>query len=561
MSLNRADASRVGYQAKIEWYKERAADISEGKVTLADYLKEKNTDFEATQHTPDELIDVLGDLVKKATKLEDKVAFLSAKLIIPVDKVAQPELANMIASIDSVSKGEFISYALYDKLLKEYESANNSVDLNYIVGGATGDVQADSVMIHDKILQGYASMAGSESNDQATQTYGNRWLNNIFSWNEHEYQVRQILSFSDNYLDINPDPAYIPWSMRRDIGEERIDAQGNQDLWKQFSDTYSKEAGGLVDGIKGLASLKMDTTVHDLTTRYITYANSFLNKVNTMFDLQWAVDLVCCFAQWGVKLDTKTLKGIRALLQLLQTGLSFDFRDVLNGIKDIINNIFRGLLTNQLVGLIRQIIDSLVDPIKKWINQPDDVWKKIFACTPIDELINKYIVQAIAYVESLLFNLIQNWYKKIELKNIKNNIKIDLKTNQKWMGELASLLDAIIAVTEKAAQCGLNNSPSSEAVPTLVANYSLNNPEKYQFPEEPSPNIYNSFIPETPVVTDVDSVSAVQTTQFDQGARGGQVSINRPASYEDCLKKIPQDQVQGVREWIEILNSKAQGSV
>jgi hypothetical protein len=551
MSLNKNDISRVSYKAKIDWYKQRAFDISDGKISLEDYLAEKNKDFELQDHDPDELISILDDLSSKAKKLEDKISFLSAKLYIPVDKTSQPELFNAIAELDPSSNGERITYQLYDKILREQEYAYNKVDLNYVVNNTTGDIHSDSLIVYDRIFQGFSDYnKQSVPDDNAAQRYTNRWLNNIVSWNEHDYKIRQILNFSDNYLDINPDPAYIPWKMRRDVGEERVDAEKYSDLWKYFSESYSAKVNDMVDGIKGIGALRPDPTIKDLTARYIVYTNSFLNKVNDVFDMNWAVDLVCCFMQWGVRLDLKTLKGLRAMLQLLQTGLFFDFRDVLNGIKDILNNIFRGLLCNQVIGFIKQILQGLVDPIKRWIHQPNDTWRKIFACTPIDELINKYIVEAIDYIERLLTNFIQNWYKKIELQNIKNSIKLDIISSQKWAGELAKILDAIIAVTERAAQCGMQWSPEDEEVKQLISNYGLKaDSTSYVFPVENNPTIYNSFIPDNPVDRSEVSASPATTTKFDQGAVGGKVSTNRPSGLDECMKKIPAEDVFGVEEW------------
>lgn len=554
MALNDEDISKVGYKARIEWYKKRVFDISDSNVTLDDFLKEKNPDIEEIRHTPEEIIGILNDLASKASKLEDKIAFMSKNLTIPVDSAKQPEVSKSVNSLDPKSKGEYISYDLYDSLLRSYETANNNVDLNYLVGSTTGDISADSVAIQDRIFQGYADM---QQKDNTLGRYANSWLNGIFSWNESDYKTRQILNFADNYLDINPDPAYVPWHLRRDVGEESIDVKNLSGLWQHFSADYSKRVDLFVDGITGAATLRPDPKIEGLTTRYIKYCNDFLERANQAFDIDWAADLVCCFMQWGIRLDTKTLKGLRAILQLLQTGLTIDFADVINGIKDVINNIFRGLLCHQLIGLIRQIKQAICDPLILWINNPQqDIWRKIFACTPIDELINRYIIEAISYLERLLDSLIQNWYKQIELKNIKNNVKLDLMTEQKWAGELAKLLDTIIAVTEMAAKCGVSYSPNNELPSQIVSNYNLDqNQDKYVFPDDPNPTIYNSFIANTPQPKDVQTASPTRATQQDAGAIGGRVSSNVPGSLSDCLKKIPVDDVVGVPEW----DNKSQG--
>jgi hypothetical protein len=552
MSLNSEDISKVSYKANIEWFKQRIYEISDGQLTLQDYVKNKNTDFETVTHTPDELISILNDLKSKANKLNDKIEFLCGSTVIPVDKDKAPELAQAIASIDKTSAGSYVSYKLYNDLLKEQEYVNNKVSLDYVVSNYTGDAQADSAMIQDGIYQAYASYpGGTEPDNSQTKMYANRWLNGVFSWNEHDYKVRQILNFSDNYIDMSPDPAYIPWSMRRDVGESAVESGNMADMWKHYSTSFASNMSEYVKDVGGLGALRPDPTIHDLTTRYITYANTFLNQANAVFDQKWAVDLICCFMQWGIRLDIKTLKGLRALLQLMQMNLIIDFTDVLNGLKDVINNIFRGLLYNQLVGLINQMIQRIVDPIKKWLQNPDgDVWKKVLACTPIATLINGYINQAVADIESRLYKLISKWYKKIELQNIKNSLKININTHKKWMGELAKLLDSIIAVAERAATCGLAGSPNSDVVPQIVANYNIGSDTSYRFPDDANPTIYNSFIPSNPVASSADSSSPTQTAQLETGAVGGQVSVNGTMKLSDCLKKMPIDGISGVQDWM-----------
>jgi hypothetical protein len=190
MALSRDDSSRVGYRANINWNKERLFDIADGILTVEDYLKEKSTDFEATTHTPEELISILNDIQKKAAKLEDKIAFLSKNLSIPVDKVRQPEIAASVSALDSESKGEHITYDLYDKLLREKEFVNSKITANYILTNSTGDSASDSVMIHDALLNGYAEYNGQKAaEDNPAQRYLNRWMNNAISWNEHEYKT------------------------------------------------------------------------------------------------------------------------------------------------------------------------------------------------------------------------------------------------------------------------------------------------------------------------------------------------------------------------------------
>lgn len=553
--LNPSDFSKLGYKAKIDWYKQRMYAVSQGTVTLGDYLKETEDNFETVDHTPDELIGILGDLQKKASKLNDKIEFLSINLKIPINKELNPEVSNEVAKRDSESRGEYISYDLYNTLLKEQEYVESNLKVSDIISNSTGDEISDSTMIQNLVSSSYASYngvsPGSVAKSNGVEQFINVQLNNILSWNQHEFGARQILNFADNYLDINPDPAYIPWSVRRDIGEELKDVKSLQDLWSHFSDNYKDRVDDFVGGLKELSALRPDKTIKDLTTRSIVYANQFLNKINDIFDISWATKLVCCFLQFGIRLDIKTLKGFRALLQLLSTGLTIDFQDILNGLKDILNNIFRGLLMNTLMGLITQIIQRLIDPVKRWLNSPkEDVWNKIFACTPVSELLNKYLVDATDYLYDLLNKLIENWYKKMELRRIKQGLVCEKKSSQKWIGELAKLLDSIIGAIEAAAKCGMRGSPADDPTQQVAQNYNVGNTNPtYEFPVEDNPNIYNSFIPTDPIERDPTSASVVQTTKTDSAPIGDKANSNRVIKLSDCLKNMPAEGFTGITDW------------
>lgn len=553
--MENPDLSKLEYKAKIEWFKERMYKVSGGDYSLKDFLAEKNTDFEKDDHSPEELISILKDVEKKAVKLEKKIEYLSRALTIPVDKVKNPDVSSAAAYYDPTSGGEFITYEMYKKCIEEKEHVESSISLNDVVSASTGSDTTDTVAIQNLIAEKYSSYEGnSVAKDNSAERYLNRWMNNIVSWNEHDYNVSQILNFADNFLEMNPDPAYIPWSVRREVGAEKLQARSLQELMGHFSEDYASRVGDFVDGLGELRALKPDQSIKDLTTRSIVYATDFLNKMNDVFDISWATDLVCCFMQFGVNIDTKTLKGFRALLQLLQGGISIDFRDVLNGLKDILNNIFRNILTHQLVGLITKIFQTLVDPVKKWLNSPkEDAWNKIFACTPVDELINKYLVEAADYLERLLFSYINNWYKEIEIGRISQGLLYEKKKSHKMIGELAKLIDVIIGVTEAAAKCGIRGSPASEPAQQIINNYSIGAEDVYTFEIEENPNEFNSFGP----VKKVYSSIAVAEDPEISGTKG--ISSTATLGYRsqdlkkmrlsDCLKNMPKEVFTGIKDW------------
>jgi len=549
MSLNIEDISKVTYKARLNWYKERFTAISAGEKIEP---SKEELDFVNQKSTPDELIKILEDISKKASKLNKRIDFMSKGMQIPVDPAKQPDLSAILADLDPNSKGEYISYDLYSKLLLQRELAIDNIRIEDLIENATGDYVADSLLINSRLVEGLAKYteikASTVPPDNALERYSNRYLNNIFSWNEHDYKTRQIINFADNYLGMFPDPAYIPWSLKEDVSLEIKSTRNLSDLWKNFSTYFEYRANRVVGGIENITALDPDkaSDSHDLTKRTIYYANNFLNGIDEVFNMSYGADLICCFVRWSGGLDMKTLKGLRALLQLFQTGLTFEFIDILNSLKDIVNNIFRGLLCDQLIGLITQITQRLVDPIKKWINNPDPRWQKIFTCTPVDEFINTYIVNTIEFIESLLKNLVKNWYKQIELDYTRKELKKDKAKEQMKIGEFIKILDLVIAALERSAICGTESSPTGEEIQRLMNAYSLGPGKEYKYPEEETPNIYNSF---TPKDTQEDKVlGGKMTTKFDTATQTSGIGL-KIMKIDECLKKVAPDDVVKIAEW------------
>ncbi len=553
MALNKDDVSKIGYQAKVDWYKERFTAITSTDM-LVEEVKEEVL-------TPDELIDILNDIHKKTSKLEGRIDFLSMELKIPIDKEKQPVVAQAVAQLDKESEGEYLSYSLYLRLLKQQELALANLKLEDIIDNVTGDISSDSLFIQDRLFTGLSQYTESRPDvmpeDNALERYVNRYMNNVFSWNEHDYNIRQIINFADTYLDTYPGLKYIPWTVRREVGQERVDVKGLSEFWQAFSHKFVTKSNELLGGVKNLAILRPDKRISGLTKRYIDYTNNFLNAINDTFDMDYGSDLICCFVRWSGSLDIKTLKGLRALMQLFRAGLILDFSDIFNGLKDIVNNIFRGLLTHKLIGFVHQIFQRLVDPFKKWINDPDPKWQKIFICTPVDEFINKFVIGSLEYIESLLESLIKNWYKQIELKNLKLDLRISVLKEQKGLGIFIRMLDVVISALERSAICGTESSPTGEEIQKMMHAYGLGPEEPYKYLVEENPNEYNSFIPKKGEKISEESLGGSISTKFDTKIKTSGITESK-SRFDECLKKIIPEDVLKVSEWMEEINAKSQ---
>ena len=546
MALNNFDSSKIEYQAKIEWYKKRTAEVTSGAYTMQDYLAETNNDFEAQKHTADELIQVLNDLITKCKSLNGKIDYLSSSLSIPIDPAKDPDVSSIVKSLDPNSGGTYLSYLLYSKIISQKESSYSSINLDSVISELTGNPLADSNSVYNNIVGGYSSSTKSNNSSQSS-------VGSILDYGNVDSSNNQVLTFANNFLNNSSDPSYIPWSFRQDIGTEIKDAAGLVGLWSFFS-SNSGASSSIIGGVGDGVPLTMDSTLHDLTTRCITNLNQFLDQTNVIMDFQWATDLLCCLTHWFINLDTKTLQGIRTLLNLLQISLNFDFMNMLSGIEEAILNIFKGIMMNEMMNIILQIIQKITDPIKSWINSLEG---KLFDCLPIKELINVYLNAAIRKVEKLLLGLVENFFKNMQLKNIKNGTKVTISAHKKEIGELIRLIDSVIHILEAASKCGIDGAPSGETASQVVQDYNINNPNTYVFPIQSNPTVYNSFPIGATTSSTMSPSSApnASSSSSSSSSLGAAISKGSP-----CLSKIPSDQIEGVKEWINTINSMSKGA-
>jgi len=363
MPLNKDDTSKLNYKAQIEWYRERVASLSKGFVNPSVSIKESD---------PEKYRQDLKDIRTKIGKLDKRIDTVCAGLKIPIDAIKDPDIAIAVNKIDPSSGGEYLSYEVYKRLSEQLYAGKANLKIDDLIKNSSNDIFSNSQLIQDRLYKGYASYeTEGNSGISSTDRNVNKYLNLAIDWNEWDYPVRQILDFADAYLGNYTDTDYIPWAFKQDMLFEQLQNDGLQNLWNNFSELGKVQLDNLGNIFQNLSPLQPDKNIAAVTERYLDYTNVFLNGVNDLLNEGWLADLICCFVKFTTKLDIRTLQALRTLLQLLKNSLNTDLQDIMNVFKDIFNNILRGLILNGLLGLINQIMKSLVGPIEDWLSRSD----------------------------------------------------------------------------------------------------------------------------------------------------------------------------------------------
>lgn len=566
MALNQEDINRLNYQPDIEWFKERMYRVTEEEKPKDHLYIPVEEDIDPNQLSQD-----YKDLTKKAQKLDAAIDELSAALTIPIDVEKQKAISEAVASLEPESKGEYLSYPLYRDLVNQIEAGRVNLDLNFVLNNSTQDIHANSELIHNQFIEGaktYTAVSpleriiSSEGGFSSEERLSNTILNNITNWNQYESEIRKIVNFAQGWLGQTPDPAYIPWTFKEDVMRKLTEYTDIDNLLTQYTSMVTDL--GEIPATAPTTPLKLATDLWDSLIGKRDNDNNFFNKINEIFSMSYGADLVCCFVAWAGGLDTRTLYALRLILQLMSNGLSIDWANLYNTFLSIINALFRNVVCGQLIALVDMIFQMITDPIKKWLNSNDEGWRKLFLCTPIDEFINIYIVGGLEALEKWLTDLIMDFWKRIEIDKYLEEGKIEIFGRKKWLADLAKLLDLIIAAVGRSALCGQENSPTGDEVKRFMDAYDVGPLFSYQYLEEENPNQYNSFIrEEITIETTLDEETGEQTIQektiarFDTGTRTA--DLNEGAvNIDKCLKKVADEDVFSVQEWMQEIRFRSQ---
>lgn len=572
MAIDKEDKDKLVYKPDINWHKDRMYRIVQEPKPLDHLYKPDEPVI-----NPEELQQNYRDLAKKAKKLDNVIDQLSMALSIPIDKAKQPVVSSAVEKLDPASKGESLSYPLYRDLINQQEAGRNNIDLDFVLDNYTADIFANSTLIQNQYIEGaksytdigpwkpLESILSSVPGTSAEQRITNTLLNNVLSWNEYDYNTRQIVNYAQNWLGTNPDPAYLPWTFKEDVKRKLTEYTDIDQLLSQYT-TMVTNLGQLGTTFPS-TPMKLATDLWDSLIGKRDNDNNFFNKINELFSMNYGADLICCFVSWAGGLDQKTLYALRMILQLASNGLSIEWGNLWNAFLGIINGLFRNIITGQLIALVDRIFQMVTDPIKKWLNTKDETWRKLFLCTPIDEFINIYVVGGIEALEKWLIALIMNFWKMIEIDKYMEDGKIEIFSKKKWLADLARLLDLIIAAVGRNALCGNNVSPTGEEVARFMDAYKVGPTFVYEYPDEENPNEYNSFVKTTTTIektidpaTGQLSINEKVVSRFDTGTKSadlGPTSVN----IDRCLQRVMDGDVFSVQQWMEGVGARSQEEV
>jgi hypothetical protein len=551
--VKRDDIDKLNYQGKVQWYKERLARIEEPLSEA-----ERRGIPREEEISPEVLKNNFIDLQKKATKLDRVIDELSSALYIPIDKEQQPKVAYAVNIMDPASGGERISYSLYRDLMAQRERGQKNITLDWALTLPLNDSFATSDAYYKKYIDGASSfkdipdLSLDVEGAIRTNPYGSQLLDTVSAWNDYEMFAVQILDFVGNFLVTSDDTRYIPWGFKGDIGRKLTDFESVIGLLDNFIPSQDDP----------INFLSFSHDLWDILSGKRDADNEFFDDIHDILISSLTPEMLCCFIGWAGNLDSRTLRALRVILDIFSRGLALDLKALINALLSIINDFFRNMLLYQLVAIFNRILQMVVDPIRKWLDTDDETWRKIFLCTPIDDLIHAFIIVGIDRLTEWFNDKMMDLFKKIEIDKIHDKEKVTILKKRSDLDKLVKLLDILIDAIGRMEMCGNTGAPTGDYVRRFLDTHRIGPAWRFSYGSEENPNIYNSFYRTKTIVSEFKNkdgaieVSEESSMVYVTGSEDF-VQDTSEINIDECLSRVSDENVFSVKEWMNDLRAKS----
>ncbi len=285
-----------------------------------------------------------------------------------------------------------------------------------------------------------------------------------------------IVDYVQNYIARHPE-GYDMWIAYTDLRRLREDAS----ITYIHAREYSKDHATLLDysyksvhkepaiGFFGqLAGVRTQTTMsgaHFETLRSkLGGIDLAISSIGQTLTSGIALDVICCIARFFGKQDIKFLKKIRHLLQVARAAMTGALAQGMLDANGILDWIVQAIL-QQLVTFVEKIFDKAALDVNKWFNgKSDDAWMALYECPLIEDLIS-YIVQAIARLRTVMFNMVNKYLGNISIRYDNMSLRWGTMYDMRRLNTIINIIDRVISEIEFCARDDGNNTQDPVPLP------------------------------------------------------------------------------------------------
>jgi hypothetical protein len=234
-----------------------------------------------------------------------------------------------------------------------------------------------------------------------------------------------IIRYVENYVSRHPE-GYETWMAYADLKRLREDAKVTYIYAREYSadhrmlldysykSSHTQPGVGFFGKLAGVSVMMTGAHYQTLQSK-LAGIDLGITSIASVLTNQFALDVLCCLARFFGRQNLKTLKRIRALLQVAANGMYSSLGQGLTepwGVMDwVVNGVLQGA-----VSFVEQVFTRAVADVHGWINLRNaEQWDALSECPLILDLL-EFIIQAIARLRNIMFNMVNRYVGNVNWK-------------------------------------------------------------------------------------------------------------------------------------------------
>jgi hypothetical protein len=270
-------------------------------------------------------------------------------------------------------------------------------------------------------------------------------------------------------------------------------------------------------------AVNMPKDLLELFTLQKDFSDTAIADMEKLLTRQFGDNLFCCMFRFLGAQEIKVLKTIKVLLRFMLNKHAVYLQDIGNQLGNILNTIVRSILGELFKILYQGIIE-----INRWIKTILTDYNKVISSTGIEnkciswELFVQTLLQYIEELENSVLALTLEFRSSLKQQNEYTRLYLEAMTKSKYIKRLLRLIDIILEAKANGELCKQTAAPTDQEILDLYAVYQ-NDPDF--------------------------GGSSATGLSGSASSRSSSVSTNRVV-FDDCLKKVPKEDVEMVLNWI-----------
>lgn len=302
------------------------------------------------------------------------------------------------------------------------------------------------------------------------------------------------------------------------------------DYYKQQGLHQAQEAGQAAKTAGDLAT-QIPSDMLQILTLQKDYYRSSLDRMNRLLGGNFTNNLLCCLFRFLGSNDDKFLRICQAILRMSMNRQALVFESLDSALGNLWQTIQK-IILSQIIAILSNLFDIINREVKKKLSIADSsALKDLSSCISWNDFV-KTMLKYIRDIEYSILDLAIDLNNSLTLQEEYQTLYIEGLEKSREAKRLLKLIDLIIRARQNGELCKNSSVPTDAELDGLYRRVS----DTWGIPE-----VQNVTPNNAPVV----AAGATRVT-----------NISGHDNFNECLKKIPQEDVEKVMAWINQLKGQ-----